>query len=279
MAPNRRIFFFHNPKAAGESVKRALEAHFLQSTKAPRIENDVVDHAALDGNYKDFRGFDFYFGHYGRDVFEAVNDGHVCVTNFRHPINRMISLYNYFHFTVQLSPEQLAEERFFAVACAKKSSLHDFLACDDPRVRVYTNNQHTRQLTGSLWVCEVAPNLAEACQFVDRMSCYYICEYAELSALWMQETFGISTIPRINVTEAEKQSSVAELSAATRSVILKKNELDMQLYQYAVSQFLRWPKDVAGGKENYAPPSAGIGKGSSGAQRTRSWYLLPRLRW
>jgi hypothetical protein len=237
MTASQRIFFFHNPKAGGVSVSHALEAHFTQSSKAPRIENDVVSHAALNGDYKAFRGFDFYSGHYGRDVFEAVNDGHLCVTNFRHPISRMISLYNYFHFALQLSPEQLAEERFFAVAYAKKTSLHDFFASDEPRVCVYTSNQNTRQLTGSLWDYGAAPNLPEACRLVDRMSCYYICEYEELSMLWMVERLGIASIARENVTRAENKSSATDLTAATRGLILEKNDLDMQLYVYAVNQF------------------------------------------
>jgi hypothetical protein len=204
----------------------------------------------LNGDYKTFRGFDFYSGHYGRDVFEAVNDGHLCVTNFRHPINRMISLYNYFHFAVQLPPEQLADERFFAVAYAKRTSLQDFLASDDPRVCVYTSNQHTRQLAGSLWVHRAAPNLPEACRFVERMSCYYICEYAELSMLWMQETLGIASIARENAAQAENKSSVADLSAATRDKILIKNDLDIQLYIYAVNQFLNRPNIT----KSYDPP-------------------------
>ncbi|UXN67317.1 hypothetical protein N8E89_19375 (plasmid) [Phyllobacterium sp. A18/5-2] len=32
-------------------------------------------------------------------------------------------------------------------------------------------------------------------------------------------------------------------------------------------------------RKDYAPPSAGIGKGNARTQRTRSRYLLPRLRW
>jgi hypothetical protein len=47
MNPNQRIFFFHNPKAGGVSVSHALEAHFTQSTKAPRIENDAMQLAML----------------------------------------------------------------------------------------------------------------------------------------------------------------------------------------------------------------------------------------
>jgi hypothetical protein len=39
--------------------------------------------------------------------FEAVNYGHWCVTSFRDPIKRLISLYNLFKFDVKLSEEEL----------------------------------------------------------------------------------------------------------------------------------------------------------------------------
>jgi hypothetical protein len=87
-----KIFFFHNPKAGGYSLRRVFETHFRTEKQCPIIENDKVGHERLRGEYAHFRGYDYYAGHYGRDIFEAVNEGHRCVTNFRNPLTRLISL-------------------------------------------------------------------------------------------------------------------------------------------------------------------------------------------
>jgi hypothetical protein len=51
----------------------------------------------------------------------AVNYGRWCVTSFRDPIQRLISLYNLFKFDVKLSEEELGTERFCAVALATET--------------------------------------------------------------------------------------------------------------------------------------------------------------
>jgi hypothetical protein len=166
----KRISFFHNPKAGGTSIRRAIEEHYPNIKQSALIENDIGDHAKLAGDYSGFRGYEFYAGHYGRDVFEAVNDGHICITNFRHPVTRLLSLYNYFRHVVRLDARQLLHDRFHAVAAARAVSFKDFLEDDDPRVTVYTCNQHFRQLTGSPWSVSDCNDLESAIRFVDQMS-------------------------------------------------------------------------------------------------------------
>src|ERR1700730_11586263 len=101
-----KIFFFHNPKAGGTSLIRLLASRFPPEKHCPLIENTKVEHDGLSGDYGRFRGYDLYAGHYGRDIFSAVNDGHAWTTNFRHPVTRLISLYNFFRFIVNLPEEK-----------------------------------------------------------------------------------------------------------------------------------------------------------------------------
>jgi hypothetical protein len=234
---SKKIFFFHNPKAGGTSIRHAIEEHYPDLNRAPLIENDIGDHARLAGQYAEFAGSEYYAGHYGRDVFDAVNDGHICITNFRHPVVRLLSLYNYFRYSVKLGADQLAEDRFYAVALARAVHFSDFLADNDPRVTVYTCNQHFRQLTNSPWSLSKNHDLHSAIKFIDQMRWYYVCEHPELSMLWFQLAIGIPAISRRNVTGVAATSDM--LDGATVRLLIRRNALDMQLYEYAVNRLLK----------------------------------------
>ena len=184
-----KIFFFHNPKAGGSSLKRIFESRFPAEKRCPLIENEKVQHEGLRGDYVRFRGFDLYAGHYGHDIFVVVNDGHSCVTNFRHPVDRLISLYNFFRFYVNLSDEELRTERFYAVLAAKSLSFERFVCADDPHVEVYVRNAHFRQLANSCWSLETVKGFKDVCRLIDGMPWYYVCEYPELSVRWMRRVF------------------------------------------------------------------------------------------
>jgi hypothetical protein len=236
-----KIFFFHNPKAGGYSLRRVFERHFRSDKQCPIIENDKMGHEGLRGEYAHFRGYDYYAGHYGHDIFEAVNDGHRCVTNFRNPLARLVSLYNYFRFNVKLSEEELRTERFCAVAFAKSVSFGEFVSSDDPNVDVYVRNAHFRQLANSCWALETTKELEDVCRFVDAMPWYYVCEYPEMSIAWLRRAFGLDLgqLPRENVTRAQSdQADLVTLNDRIREVILAKNDLDFALYRYAVGRFV-----------------------------------------
>jgi hypothetical protein len=232
-----KIFFFHNPKAGGYSLRRVFESHFRTEKQCPTIENDKVEHERLRGEYGGFRGFDYYAGHYGSDIFEAVNNRHSCVTNFRHPLARLASLYNFFRFNVKLSEEELGKERFYAVALAKSVSFAEFVSSNDPNVEVYVRNAHFRQLANSCWALETTKEFDEICRFVDAMPWYDVCEYPDMSIAWLRRAFHwkLGQLPRENVTEARSDQAAdpASLDDQIQKVILAKNDLDFALYRYA----------------------------------------------
>lgn len=237
------LFFFHNPKAAGSSIKSVFERQFDEAVRSPNIENDATEHAAHAGRYGRFQGYDYYGGHFGRDVFDAVAVDHRPITGFRDPLSRVVSLYNFFRFTVTLPPAELASERFFAVHAAKTLPFDRFVASSDPRIGVYIDNQHFRQLTGSGWSLARGGGLADARRFVDRMPWYYVCEHPELSALWARQALGwrLPALPRENVTAgpADEMVRVADLDLLTCRMLYAKNQLDLALYQYAVTGLVR----------------------------------------
>lgn len=228
----QKLFFFHLPKAGGTSVGRALATRFAPSRIAPLIENDVQGHAANDGDYRDFRGFDFYSGHYGAEIFEAVDDGHLTVGNFRHPVARLDSLYRYFR-EVQVSQAELGQRHYAAVRLAKAASFQEFVSSDDEVVRTYICDQHARQLTGSPWALASAVDLEAAKARVDRLAWYYVCEEAAASIGWLQQVFGLDAVPALNVTS---RVSVPDEVADVAELITDRNRLDLALYEHALRQ-------------------------------------------
>jgi hypothetical protein len=237
-----KVFFFHCPKAGGTSISKALEEATPRELVAPLIENDLVGHNAKSG-YDCFRGYHLYTGHYGKDIFDSVEDGHIAITNFRHPASRIVSLYNYFRDQVSISAEMLQEERYFALRFAKENDFESFVQCDDPRVTVYTRNQHVRQLTQSPWE-NSGGDLNQAQRLVLNMPCYYVCEYPELSVAWLSEKLGVRTISYHNKTKVTNQA--IKLNVLGKGVIQKicrDNAEDLRLYRLAVASFLLSPTE------------------------------------
>jgi hypothetical protein len=235
-----KIFFFHNPKAGGTSIKKVLENLYQKRQRCPQIENDEIDHRNLQGNYKAFRGYAFYSGHYGLDIYGALASGHFPVTNFRHPVDRMISTFNYFNYAVQLPPRFTLPDHFYHVRLARTISFEDFISSSDPRVEIYTRNGHFRQLTHSPWSPKLHSSLDAAIAFIDQMPWFYLCEFPETSTEWFRRAFNLAVdeIPRENRTPklSPEQVSPSNISETTRNLILEKNQLDLALYEHAVER-------------------------------------------
>ena len=234
-----RLFFFHNPKAGGTSVVGALSRLFAAGRRCPRIEDDAVEHAARAGRYEAFRGYDFYAGHYGVDIHDAVGGDIPAATNFRWPVDRVVSVYRYFRHVVELSEAQARDPRFRAVSLAKRLSLDDFVTCDDPAVVLHTYDHHFRQLTGSGWSPVYEQDLTRARGLIDRMVWFYVCEHPYESLAWADMAFDgrLSSVQRLNVTRAET-SAEAVLSPKAYRQLVSQNQKDIAVYQYALGRLL-----------------------------------------
>lgn len=235
----RQLFFFHNPKAGGTSVFGALSRLFPSERRCPRIENDATEHALHGGRYEAFRGYDFYGGHYGRDIYVAAGRGLPMATNFRWPVDRVVSVYRYFRHVVELTDEQMSDPRFRAVSLAKRLSLDDFVTCDDPAVVLHTCDHHFRQLTGSGWSPIYEQDMAAARSLIDQMLWFYVCEHPYESLAWAETAFDgrVANVQRLNVTRAE-DSGDASLRPRAYRQLYAQNQKDITIYQYALSRLL-----------------------------------------
>ncbi len=254
--PDRGLFFFHNPKAGGSSINRVLGSLFPQAAHCPLIENTERDHQRRAGDYGGFRGYRYYAGHYGHDVFRAVADRHDPISNFRDPAARLLSLYNFYRIRVPVPEDAGQLDDLHPVLFAKRVDFHRFVCSDDPRIEIHTRNHHVRQLSGSAWEPGSRGDLAQATAMLDRMPWFFVCEHPERSQLWATAVFGdrLAPIPRDNVTGGQCGGFVAvtTMTAATRRVIQGKNALDAALHARAVRRLLRrtceppgwWPRHL-----------------------------------
>lgn len=234
-----RLFFFHNPKAGGTSVLGALSRLFPSVRRCPRIEDDATEHARLAGRYDPFAGYDFYAGHYGLDIYRAVGRGMPAATNFRWPVDRVVSVYRYFRHVVEITDQQVCDPRFRAVSLAKRLSLDDFVTCDDPAVVLHTYDHHFRQLTGSGWAPVYEQDLATARDVIDEMVWFYVCEHPYESLAWADTAFEgrFPRVERLNVTRAEDDGEAALSPKALRR-LLSQNQKDIAIYQHALGRLL-----------------------------------------
>jgi hypothetical protein len=230
-----KLFFFNLPKAGGTSIISALTKNQAR-TIAPLIENNALDHSILDKNYEPFKGYDVYAGHYGRDFYQAVNDGHTALTNFRHPVARISSLYRYFRYAVPLEPHQLEAPHHKAVQLAKTASFEEFTASTDEDVLKYISDFHFRQLCCSPWESKCADTTASAKDFIHLMPCAFICEYPAQSGALFRDMLGVPDIDRLNTDKRNNSDGPVTLNAVEN--ILSMNKKDLDLYEFAIRHFL-----------------------------------------
>lgn len=71
----RGIFFLHNPKAGGSSLRAMFCELFRDNSVAPTFSNAPGEARSFGTSLEAFAGYDFYAGHYGYDVYEKLGSG------------------------------------------------------------------------------------------------------------------------------------------------------------------------------------------------------------
>lgn len=245
---SRRIFFLHNPKAGGSSIRKLFQDQFSADAIAPVFSNAPNDHRDNEASIGQHRGFDFYAGHYGHDVFGLLGAGHHLITNFRDPLSRIISIYRYWRSNI--SAVDLDElERFGVmhprdagvVRYAHKLDFKDFIRSSDPDLMLYISNFHFRQLHRSPWEAyAIRPwHVWTVKRRISRMAWFYVAEMPMISRHLLGRVFPdlpSNEIPNENIS----QGHGIALSSSDIEHLIRLNRYDYEIYRHALGeQFAR----------------------------------------
>jgi len=229
------IFFLHNPKAGGSSLRTAL-AEVAGEPAAPDFCFAPHNYRAFKDQIKTQAGHRFYVGHYGYDVFRELNKKHFLVTNFRDPVQRIRSLYQYWRYTVTVENlKSLLPGDSNLVMIAKNHSFSEFIRHQYSDLQLYIQNFHFRQLYHSSWSWK--GNTWYARQVVKRrisnMRWFYVAETPEVSHVLLN--FAFPNAPSIVL--AQHNRSIGEqipVSAEDAIHIASTNVLDYEIYAHAI---------------------------------------------
>jgi hypothetical protein len=226
----RQLCFLHIGKTAGTSLQHALfealsgAAIFHQSL--PGFDSVSAAELALN---------DLVIGHFAYQHVRKMRPDRFLMTYLRDPIDRVVSNY---HFLRTKSPLSRYSEA--ALRAARSMSLREFLLCEDPNVRMVTENYQTKALAHDVrpdrldrtvidGLLETAERNLATFDFVG------ITEYFDDSVCVLSEMLGVEISPRqlnVNPDRPAAPPSEEELAIA-RSL----NRLDLAVYAKARARF------------------------------------------
>ena len=227
----RRIFFLHNPKAGGSSLREVLRT-ISGGTIAPVFDNGPNIHQVERSGYGKFANYDYYAGHYGFDEYQRLALRHLLVTNFRDPVARVYSIYRYWRHNISLEglvgshPDDIA-----IVALAHTLSFSEFIRARE--TQLYISNFHFRQLYSSGWEWSTINWRAKwtVKRRIARMPWFYIAETQQASAQLMERCFRIPIqIPREN----QSLGTPDPISPDDIEHLTRLNTLDYDIYAFAL---------------------------------------------
>lgn len=224
------LVFLHNPKAGGTAVADLLRSAFGPGQVAPLRETSP--HERDPAGWANLRQCRFVAGHFGYEVVEHHFPGHGTITNFRHPVSRVASLYDYWR-SVAVSPTLPNPN---GPAYASRLSFSEFIRDPSPFLGLYLEDFHTRQLVASGWLPATLgePELERARGRIRALRWFYVCEREQDSLAWLAAVYprlaAGRPLARVNVTTALHRTVP---TAADTEVIASRNRHDLAVYEFA----------------------------------------------
>lgn len=228
------LVFLHNPKAGGTSITDALRRCYAPREIAPTLES--APHGRRPGAWRRLSHCRFVAGHFGHEVATRHFPRHALITNFRHPVARIVSLYDFWRRVPDRGVFRLSSRS--GPAQARRLTFAEFVRSDNSFLGLYIADFHTRQLVESGWTRRSIDGgaMALARERTAAMRWFYVCEMEQQSLAWLREAFPCMAagcgIGRTNANDSRERTVP---SAADVAVIEERNRHDLELYQFAAA--------------------------------------------
>lgn len=238
------LVFIHIPKTAGSSFRELLCGLF----SSDRVSSSFPVFEVTEAEAKILRQFKVISGHTSWADIQRHFQDRKLLTVLRDPVDRCISWY-YFtrsrylenaiplnRITYTNNPKQAPQK---VISLAKLMDIDDFLQINHPHILKNIENRMVWQLAHYAIYerrnlnPEVALRLSM--RNLDKMHFVGLYEELDEDIRRFLRSVGVSesyTLPRVNSTRNRAKSS--DLSLKTISILRRLNELDYQLYKYAL---------------------------------------------
>ena len=230
----RRVLFLHNPKAGGTSISSAFTNQLAGNEFVVGMPSRAWVPVAIDA--KAYRENRYLAGHVGYRFAQELGADFELITNFRHPVTRLASLYDYWW---NLGTDAFIEKHPHSGPSAVQGlSFSDFVTAEQKPLSLFVENLHARQLFDCPW-SQVAIGPVELeiiYRRIDAMRWFYVCEEPAASERWFHTVF--PDVP-FDARRRENETSYSRRrrtypSPAETHIIFTRNSADLAIYNYAV---------------------------------------------
>jgi hypothetical protein len=237
MQSQDQLFYMHLPKTGGTTLISLLDDHFATSEICP----EQIEEKFKLLSYTDLAGYRLIRGHFGYDLYKSLPKKPIYLTMLRDPILRVISLYEFSkrNLNNDLISNGLEDER--SIKSNSYLDLTHFVRSEDNRLSV--ENNQTRYILANPYdplegltdkeILEIAKK-----RISEEFLFFGLLEKYDESLQLLTYTFGWPPIQSYQKKMvAPNINKIEGLPSEAITAIREKNQLDIELYNYASELF------------------------------------------
>lgn len=246
LQPDDQLCFIHIMKTAGTTFTSIIDAYFHLHEIAPRpfylaeVCPEAKDCKTPEALADLLTRFRFIRGHFGFAEMQGLLKKPLYTTILRKPLKRTISFYEFMRRSESLPKREDGQLSYQILKQAASGSLLDFITNPDPTVQRSISNHQTRKLAAVPEAAEVsdAELIASAKANLDNFLFVGLTERFQDSVFLLSYIFGwYPTTEYQSHRVAKDKLSQEQLPSQVMDAFLQRNQLDLELYDYAEQLF------------------------------------------